>query len=97
MPAKKVAKKSTRTKRATATKKSGTSKNSGTAKQAGTATKAAAKKRSSAKAPWTHKAPPGSKHTTLTPEQKAWARAQAKKAGRRYPNLVDNMRAAQRG
>lgn len=30
----------------------------------------------------------------LTPTQKASAKAAAKKAGRRYPNLVDNMRAA---
>lgn len=34
------------------------------------------------------------KPKTLTPEQKAKAKAAAKKAGRRYPNLVDNMRAA---
>ena len=33
----------------------------------------------------------------LSPAQKASARAAAKKAGRRYPNLVDNMRAAQKG
>ena len=30
----------------------------------------------------------------LTPAQKASAKAAAKKAGRPYPNLVDNMRAA---
>lgn len=30
----------------------------------------------------------------LTPKQKASAKASAKKAGRPYPNLVDNMRAA---
>ena len=30
----------------------------------------------------------------LTPAQKAKAKAAAKKAGRRYPNLIDNMRAA---
>ena len=30
----------------------------------------------------------------LTPTQKASAKAAAKKAGRPYPNLVDNMRAA---
>lgn len=30
----------------------------------------------------------------LTPSQKASAKASAKKAGRPYPNLVDNMRAA---
>jgi hypothetical protein len=30
----------------------------------------------------------------LSPAQKASAKAAARKAGRRYPNLVDNMRAA---
>ena len=34
------------------------------------------------------------KSKPLTPEQKAKAKAAAKKAGRPYPNLVDNMRAA---
>jgi hypothetical protein len=33
-----------------------------------------------------------SKH--LTPAKKAAAKSRARKAGRRYPNLVDNMRAA---
>ncbi len=32
--------------------------------------------------------------TPLTAEQKASAKAAAKRAGRKYPNLVDNMRAA---
>lgn len=32
----------------------------------------------------------------LTPAKKAAAKAAAKKAGRPYPNLVDNMRAAKR-
>ena len=35
-------------------------------------------------------------HTKLTPESKTYARARAAKAGRRYPNLVDNMAAAKR-
>lgn len=30
----------------------------------------------------------------LTPAQKSKAKAAAKKAGRKYPNLVDNMRAS---
>jgi hypothetical protein len=30
----------------------------------------------------------------LTPAQKAEARANAERAGRRYPNLIDNMRVA---
>jgi hypothetical protein len=32
----------------------------------------------------------------MNPEQKAKAKAMAKKAGRPYPNLVDNMRAAKK-
>lgn len=32
----------------------------------------------------------------LSAKQKATAKASAKKAGRRYPNLVDNMRAARK-
>jgi hypothetical protein len=34
------------------------------------------------------------KPKALTPAKKASAKAAAKKAGRPYPNLVDNMRAA---
>lgn len=37
---------------------------------------------------------PRKKSKKLTPAQKAKAKAAAKKAGRRYPNLVDNMRVA---
>lgn len=37
---------------------------------------------------------PATKHKTLTPAKKASAKAAAKAAGRPYPNLVDNMRAA---
>ena len=33
---------------------------------------------------------PKKKSTPLTPKQKASAKASAKKAGRPYPNLVDN-------
>jgi hypothetical protein len=36
------------------------------------------------------------KPNKLTPMQKAAAKAMAKKAGRPYPNMVDNMRAAQK-
>lgn len=51
----------------------------------------------SAKAPWKRsnprkKAGKASKH--LTPAKKKAAKASARKAGRPYPNLVDNMRAA---
>jgi hypothetical protein len=37
---------------------------------------------------------PKKKSTPLTAAQKAKAKAAAKKAGRPYPNLVDNMRAS---
>jgi hypothetical protein len=36
------------------------------------------------------------KSKPLSPEQKAKAKAAAKKAGRKYPNLVDNMNTAKR-
>ena len=37
---------------------------------------------------------PKKKSTPLSPEKKAKAKAAAKAAGRPYPNLIDNMRAA---
>jgi len=37
---------------------------------------------------------PAKKHKKLSPVKKAAAKAAAKKAGRPYPNLIDNMRAA---
>jgi hypothetical protein len=46
------------------------------------------------KAPWKKPAPKGSRHTHLTSADKSKARRAAKRAGRRYPNLVDNMRVA---
>jgi hypothetical protein len=42
---------------------------------------------------WEKKAPNGD-GGKLTPSQKAKAKASAKKAGRPYPNLVDNAKAA---
>lgn len=48
-----------------------------------------------AKAPW-EKPNPKKKSTPLTPAQKARAKARAKAAGCKYPNLVDNMNAARR-
>jgi len=39
---------------------------------------------------------PKKKSTPLTASQKNSAKAAAKKAGRPYPNLIDNMRAAQK-
>jgi len=39
---------------------------------------------------WRKPTPEGEKPTTLSPSQKASAKAKAKSAGRPYPNLVDN-------
>jgi len=39
---------------------------------------------------------PNKKSKPLTPSQKSSAKAAAKSAGRSYPNLVDNMRAAKK-
>lgn len=39
---------------------------------------------------------PSKKDKKLSPDQKSKARAAAKKAGRPYPNLVDNMNAAKK-
>jgi hypothetical protein len=49
------------------------------------------------KAPWKKPAPKGTRHTSLSPSQKARSKRSAKRAGRPYPNLVDNMQAAKRG
>lgn len=51
-------------------------------------------KAGSQKAPWKKKAPKGTRRTKLTPAKKEKAKSMARKAGRSYPNLVDNMRAA---
>lgn len=44
--------------------------------------------------PWKQPKPKKKGTTQLTPAYKAKAKAAAAKAGRRYPNLVDNMNAA---
>jgi hypothetical protein len=46
------------------------------------------------KAPWKKPAPKGARHARLSSADKAKARRAAKRAGRPYPNLVDNMRVA---
>ena len=46
--------------------------------------------------PWKKPTPKTGGKTKLTPASITWAKATAKKAGRRYPNLVDNMAAARR-
>lgn len=43
---------------------------------------------------WAKPAPKDKAKVKLTPEQIAMARDRAEKAGRRYPNLLDNMWAA---
>jgi hypothetical protein len=49
-----------------------------------------------AKVPWKKPAPKTTHHATLSPAQKAAAKRLAKKAGRPYPNLVDNMKVAKK-
>ena len=51
----------------------------------------------SSKKPWHRQNPkPAGKRRHLTPKQKAGAKAAARKGGRQYPNLVDNMNAAKK-
>jgi hypothetical protein len=48
-------------------------------------------------APWEKAKPKKTQgKTKLTKASLAWAKARAKKAGRKYPNLVDNMAASRR-
>ena len=52
------------------------------------------------RAPWKRSNPrkrAGKKSRHLTPAQKSTAKARARRAGRPYPNLVDNMRTASKG
>jgi hypothetical protein len=48
------------------------------------------------KKPWNRKNPKAGRSKKLTPAQKSSAKASAKRAGRKYPNLVDNMNAAKK-
>jgi hypothetical protein len=48
------------------------------------------------KAPWDRPAPKTARRTKLSAKQKAAAKQRAKRAGRSYPNLVDNMREARK-
>ncbi|MDB6072330.1 MAG: hypothetical protein JWL81_3501 [Verrucomicrobiales bacterium] len=50
----------------------------------------------SAKAVWNQPAPNTGGARKLTSKSKALAKAAAQKAGRPYPNLIDNMMAAQK-
>ena len=55
----------------------------------------ATKRASKRSAPWKRENPK-SHSRKMSPSQKRSAKARAKKAGRPYPNLVDNMNAARR-
>lgn len=48
------------------------------------------------RAPWKRPNPKKGRGQKLSPEAKEWAKERAKRAGRPYPNLVDNMKAAER-
>ena len=45
-------------------------------------------------APWKKPRPKTAAKTTLSPKYRALAKAAAQRAGRRYPNLIDNLHAA---
>ena len=51
-------------------------------------------RKSARKKPIWGRSNPRRKHKTLSPQQKAKAKRLAKKAGRPYPNMVDNARVA---
>lgn len=53
-------------------------------------------RKSSNKAPWKRKRPKARTRTKLNEDDKDAAQSRAARAGRRYPNLVDNMWAAKR-
>ncbi|MDB6138619.1 MAG: hypothetical protein JWO94_1691, partial [Verrucomicrobiaceae bacterium] len=56
----------------------------------------AANKKSSGEEPWDKPAPRNIRHIQLSSRSKTQAKAAAKKAGRKYPSLVDNMNAAKK-
>lgn len=80
------------------TKKSGTkkpdTKKSGTKKSATKTVRASGATNSAA--PWDESPPRGTRKTKLSAASKARAKASAKRAGRPYPSLVDNMNAAKK-
>lgn len=49
-----------------------------------------------AQPPWNKSGPKPDQSAKLSAASIAWARARAKAAGRRYPNLIDNMAATRR-
>jgi hypothetical protein len=54
------------------------------------------RKRKQASTPWERPAPRKTRSTTLSSADKSEAKQRAKKAGRPYPNLVDNMAVAKK-
>jgi hypothetical protein len=54
----------------------------------------ASSRRKAPKPPWKKSPPRGTRTSKLTSAQNSKAKASAKRAGRPYPNLVDNMRVA---
>ncbi|KAB7763192.1 hypothetical protein [Xanthomonas maliensis] len=94
---KKTAAKKTSTKNAAA--KRASAKQASTKKGRATQATSVSKTAPSAKQtpPWKRPAPKrGKRSSTLSPAQKAQAKRRAEAAGRRYPNLVDNMAVAKR-
>ena len=60
------------------------------------ATAKKARKKTADKKPIWERSNPERKHKKLSPQQKAKAKRLAKKAGRPYPNMVDNARVARK-
>ena len=60
------------------------------------AVKKRATKKKARKKPIWERANPKRKHKKLSPQQKAKAKRLARKAGRPYPNMVDNARVARK-
>lgn len=73
--------------RRTATRKSASKK---------TATRKTATRKTARKRPIWERSNPRHKHKKLSSQQKAKAKRLAKKAGRPYPNMVDNARVARK-
>jgi len=77
------------------TKRKGAQKSRVPKKKAASKRKSSAAKKKKA-APWEKPAPSDAKHTQLTEADKTKAKKRARRAGRPYPNLVDNMNVAKK-
>jgi hypothetical protein len=73
--------------------KSRAPKKKAASKRKSTKKSSAAKKKAT---PWERPAPAHAKHTHLTEADKTKAKQRARRAGRPYPNLVDNMNVAKK-